>query len=134
MFQEAVDAEGGNKVQFALAGELGGISNYLDRYKDALKGSKTVELTTVTLGNILQRANAPSFIHFMSLDIEGAELEALRGFPFDRYKLGAMAIEHNYEEPKRSEIQEFLKGKGYLRAHTWLQDDFYLPTPPLAKR
>ena len=130
MFQEAVDAQGGNKVQFAPAGELGGISNYLDHYKDALKGTKTVELTTVTLGNILQRANAPSFILFMSLDIEGAELEALRGFPFDRYKLGAMAIEHNNEEPKRSEIKEFLKDKGYIRAHSWLQDDFYLPAPP----
>jgi len=134
MFREAVDAEGGHKVQFAEAGELGGISNHLDRYKDLVKDAKTVELTTVTLGDILRRAHAPSFVHFMSLDIEGAELEALRGFPFDRYKLGAMAIEHNYEEPKRSEIQEFLKGKGYLRAHTWLQDDFYLPTPPLAKR
>jgi hypothetical protein len=53
------------------------ISTAIDLVKDA----KTVELTTVTLGNIMQRANAPSFIHFMSLDIEGAELEALRGFP-----------------------------------------------------
>jgi FkbM family methyltransferase len=130
MFQEAVDAEGGNKVEFAVAGELGGISNYLDRYRDALKGTKTVELTTVTLGNILQHANAPSFIHFMSLDIEGAELEALRGFPFDRYTLGSIAVEHNNEEPKRSQIEALLKTKGYTKAHTWMQDDFYLPSTP----
>jgi FkbM family methyltransferase len=128
MFREAVDAEGGHKVQFAAAGELGGISNYLDRWKDAVKDAKTVELTTVTLENILQRANAPAFIHFMSLDIEGAELEALRGFPFDRYKLGSIAIEHNYEEPKRSQVEELLKTKGYTKAHTWMQDDFYLPS------
>jgi methyltransferase FkbM-like protein len=82
----------------------------------------------VTLGSILQRANAPSFIHFMSLDIEGAELEALRGFPFDHYKLGSMAIEHNNEEPKRSQIEALLKSKGYTKAHTWMQDDFYLPS------
>ncbi len=128
MFQEAVDAEGGHTVQFAAAGELGGISNYLDRWKDLVKDAKTVELTTVTLGNILQRANAPSFIHFMSLDIEGAEEEALHGFPFDQYKLGSIAIEHNYEEPKRSRIEQLLKSKGYQRTHTWLQDDFYLPS------
>jgi FkbM family methyltransferase len=128
MFREAVDAEGGNKVRFATAGELGGISNYLDTYKSAVKDAKTVELTTVTLGSILQRANAPSFIHFMSLDIEGAELEALRGFPFDHYKLGSMAIEHNNEEPKRSQIEALLKSKGYTKAHTWMQDDFYLPS------
>ena len=130
MFKEAVDAVGGNKVHFAAAGELGGISNYLDRWKDTVKDAKTVELTTVTLGNVLERANAPSFIHFMSLDIEGAEFEALRGFPFDHYKLGSIAIEHNNEEPKRTQIEELLKTKGYTKAHTWMQDDFYLPAKP----
>jgi len=134
MFREAVDAEGGHKVQFAAAGELGGISNYLDRWKDVVKDAKSVELTTVTLENILQRANAPAFIHFMSLDIEGAELEALRGFPFDHYKLGSIAIEHNYEEPKRSQIEELLKSKGYTKAHTWMQDDFYLPSKATRNR
>jgi hypothetical protein len=43
-----------------------------------------------------------------------------------------MAIEHNHEEPKRSQIEEFLKGKGYTKDHTWLQDDFYLPSPTKA--
>lgn len=129
MFRDAVDAAGGQKVQFTMAGELGGITGYLDRYKDVTKASRTVELTTVTLRDILQRAHAPSYIHFMSLDIEGAELEALKGFPFDSYKLGSLAIEHNFEEPKRSEIEQLLKSKGYSKARTWLQDDFYLPTP-----
>jgi hypothetical protein len=132
MFRDAVDAAGGQKVRFTMAGELGGITDYLDRYKDLTKGARTVELTTVTLRDILQRAHAPSYIHFMSLDIEGAELEALKGFPFDAYKLGSLAIEHNYEEPKRSEIERFVKSKGYSKARTWLQDDFYLPTPTQA--
>ena len=128
MFREAVDGEGGQKVQFAQAGELGGISNHLNRWKDLVKNEKTVELTTVTLRDVLQRAHAPSFIHFMSLDIEGAELEALRGFPFDQYKLGSIAIEHNDEEPKRTQIEVLLKSKGYTKSHIWLQDDFYLPS------
>jgi hypothetical protein len=86
-----------------------------------------VELTTTTIGDILVRAHAPSYIHCLSLDIEGAELEALRGLPFDRYSFGAMAIEHNWEEPKRTDIHALLKEPGYERAHTWVQDDFYLP-------
>ena len=130
MFRDAVDAEGGKKVQFAMAGDVGGITEHLDRWKDLTKGAKTVELTTTTLRDILQRAHAPSFIHFMSLDIEGAELEALKGFPFDQYRLGSLAIEHNFEEPKRTQIEQLLKTKGYSKARTWLQDDFYLPTPP----
>jgi hypothetical protein len=132
MFRDAVDAQGGQKVQFAMAGEVGGITEHLDRWKDLTKGAKTVELTTVTLREILQRAHAPSFIHFMSLDIEGAELEALKGFPFDEYKLGSLAVEHNCEEPKRTDIEHLLNSKGYSKARTWLQDDFYLPTPPTA--
>ena len=134
MFREAVDGEGGHKVQFKAAGELGGISNHLDRWKDVVKDAKTVELTTVTLRDILQRAQAPSFIHFLSLDIEGAELEALRGFPFDQHKLGSIAIEHNDEEPKRTQIELLLKSQGYTKAHTWMQDDFYLPSMAARKQ
>ena len=64
-----------------------------------------VEFTTVTLGDILERAKAPRFINFMSIDIEGAELEALKGFPFDKSKIGALAVEHGFREPKRSNIK-----------------------------
>src|SRR4029450_7225637 len=56
--------------------------------------------------------HAPSYIHFMSLDIEGAELEALKGFPFDSYKLGSLAIQHNFWGPKRSEGEKHPRGKG----------------------
>jgi len=38
-----------------------------------------------------------------------------------------MAIEHNYEEPKRSEIERLLNAHGYVRVRTWMQDDFYAP-------
>lgn len=127
MFTKAVDSVSGRKVEFAQAGYIGGITDHLGRWKENVKDAKRVELTTVTLAEILQEAGAPAFIHFMSLDIEGAELAALQGFPFERHSLGAMAIEHNYEEPKRTQIQELLASKGYERVHTWMHDDFYLP-------
>ena len=81
----------------------------------------------MTLGQVLERASAPSFIHFLSLDIEGAELDALRGIPFDKYRFGSMAIEHNDEEPKRTDLLKFLEAKGYQRVHSYKQDDFYAP-------
>jgi len=86
-----------------------------------------VKITTVTLDDILARAGAQSFIHFISLDIEGAELEALRAFPFDRYRVGAWTIEHNREEPKRSQIVQLLAAHGYRRVNEWHQDDFFVP-------
>ncbi len=126
VFKEVVYGEAGKRVLFHTAGEVAGIADTLDTWKRVAEKSPAVELTTVTLGDILQRAKAPRFIHFMSLDIEGAELEALRGLPFDTYTFGAMAIEHNYEGRKRNDIQALLEGHGYTRVHTWRQDDFYL--------
>ena len=82
---------------------------------------------TITLGELLDRAHAPAFIHFLSVDIEGAELEALKGIPFDKYRFGSMAIEHNEEEPKRTDILKFLAAHGYQRVHSYKQDDFYAP-------
>ena len=55
------------------------------------------------------------------------QLEALKGVPFDKYRFGAMAIEHNDEEPKRSDLLKFLEEKGYQRVHSFRQDDFYAP-------
>ena len=127
MLKEVVFSEAGKRVSFQASGELGGIKDTLGLWKDRAEKAPTVEFTTTTLGDILERTKAPQLIHFVSLDIEGAELEALKGFPFDRYKMGAMAVEHNYEEPKRTQIQALMKSHGYKRTHTWQQDDFYLP-------
>lgn len=126
VFKEVVYSEAGKRVQFHTAGEVGGIADTLDTWKRAAEQSPAVEFTTVTLGDILDRAKAPRFIHFMSLDIEGAELEALRALPFERYTFGAMAIEHNYEGRKRNDIQALLEQHGYARIRTWFQDDFYI--------
>jgi FkbM family methyltransferase len=125
--REVVGSVAGVKVTFLPAGNIGGVADHLGRWKGEAASAKPVELTTVTLDEILRRANAPAFIHYLSLDIEGAELDALRGFPFDRHRIGAMTIEHNYEEPKRSAVEQLLRERGYERVRTWQQDDFYLP-------
>src|SRR5688572_20466814 len=127
MEKVVVSSAAGQVVKFHTHAGLGGIADTLGKWKEQAEKSPAVELTTTTLGEVLAGANAPSFIHFLSLDIEGAELEALRGVPFDKYRFGAMAIEHNDEEPKRSDLLKFLEEKGYVRVHTFKQDDFYAP-------
>ncbi len=125
--REVVSSQSGVRVLFHTHDGLGGIADTLGKWKEEASRAPAVELTTVTLAEVLERAEAPGFIHFLSLDIEGAELEALRGIPFDRYRFGAMAIEHNEEEPKRSEIVRFLEAVGYRRVHSYKQDDFFAP-------
>ena len=127
MFKEVVWSVPGRKMTFQKAEGLGGLAETLDRWKDQAMKAPSVEMTTTTLEDILTRAKAPAFIHFMSLDIEGAELEALRAFPFDRVRIGSLALEHNYEEPKRAQTIEFLAARGYRRTHSHRQDDFFAP-------
>ena len=129
MFREVVFSQAGRVMKFHAAGELAGIADTLDTWKPLAEKAPVLEFTTVTLGDILARAKAPRYIHYMSLDIEGAELEALKGLPFDTYAFGAMTIEHNYEGHKRNDIQAFLEPLGYRRVRTWRHDDFYIRYP-----
>jgi hypothetical protein len=128
MFKEVVFSEPGQKMTFRAARGLAGLEATLGKWNTKAMQAPAVEFTTVTLDDILTRAHAPSFIHFISLDIEGAEYEALRAFPFDRVRVGAFAIEHNEEEPKRTQIKQLLEAHGYARVHTFKQDDFYTST------
>ena len=130
MFEEVVFSEASRQMGFRVAGGLAGLDETLGRWNEEASKAPLVQFTTVTLADILGRASAPSFIHFMSLDIEGAELEVLRTFPFDRIRVGAFAIEHNWEEPKRSRIVTLLERHGYRRVHTYKQDDFFAPVNP----
>jgi len=126
MFKEVVFSKPGLVMAFHTAGGLGGIGETLGKWNEKAARAPAVNVRTVTLDDILARAGAPQFIHFISLDIEGAELEALRAFPFDRYGVGAWTIEHNREEPKRSQIVALLAQHGYRRVNKWHQDDFFV--------
>ena len=90
----------------------------------AVPATQMVETRTVT--DLLVQAKAPTYLHYMNIDIEGAELEALKGLDFSRYRVGALTIEHNFEEPKRSEIRKLLEQHGYRRVRSVEQDDFYV--------
>jgi len=133
--KEVVYGAAGQKVSFRAGGFLGGILNHrgLTVEWPGVKDARTVEFTTVTLDDILAQADAPHFIHYISIDIEGAELEALKGFSFSKYKVGTFTIEHNYDEPKRSQIRSLLESKGYRFVLNLFRDDCYVAENLLKK-
>lgn len=128
VFDEVVDAEAGNTVQFHSPGTYGGgILRYAGWWLPEGAKSKYVELKTTTIGDILQRANAPAFIHYLNVDIEGAEYEALKVFPFDRYRLGAITVEHNNLEDRRLALRSLLEHHGYRLEWSIRDQDWYRP-------
>lgn len=128
VFRQPVSRESGLRVLFDASGDQGGIvgPSGAGANPGAASRAKTVELVTATLDEILAKANAPRYIDYMSVDIEGAEYDALLGLSLDRYEVGAFTIEHNFEAGKREAIRKLLESKGYVRVQSWVVDDFYV--------
>jgi FkbM family methyltransferase len=72
-----------------------------------------------TLAVILEKAGAPSCIDYLSVDVEGHEMEVLRGMDFDRWDVQLITIEHNlYRDGPalKNAIYDHLTSRGFVRA------------------
>lgn len=78
-------------------------------------GSIAIPLTT-----LLDKSKAPSLIDFISLDVEGAELEVLRGINFHKYNFKFMLIEARNPEL----IDKFLSAQGYSLVEKFSHHDY----------
>ena len=103
---------------------LFGLNKHVNTYSNQPIKEKVI-VKTITLNDLLEKYNAPSFIEYLSIDTEGSEYEILSVFNFTKYKFGLIHVEHNYEEPKRQQIKELLLKNGYIYIGEYKQDDFY---------
>jgi len=127
--KSAVYGKSGLTLIFDIANNcdlLSGISEHIDAHKINVDSNKTtINVQTISLLDVLDNANAPSFIEYMSLDTEGSEFEILKNFDFKRYTFGLIDVEHNYIEPRRSQIKELLLANGYVYKGPNQFDDMY---------
>ena len=128
LFRQPVFSVSGKKVSFRAAGNAGGITETLGitSAEAKVKQAPLVDFVTATLDEVLEKAKAPKHIDFMSIDVEGAEYEVLRGLSLDKYQVEAFTIEHNNEHPKRELIRQLLESKGYTLARSWYREDWYV--------
>jgi len=115
---KAVYNESNLIVEFDIANNfdlLSGISSNIDCHTKAVNANKTsIKVTTISLNDLLDKNNAPNFIEYLSLDTEGSEYEILKTFNFNKYIFGLIDVEHNYVEPRRTEIKNLLLSNGYV--------------------
>ena len=64
---------------------------------------------TLDFPTLLSESGAPKFINFISLDVEGHELEVLKRFPFDLFQVGAWIVEN-----PMTDVMKLLEGHGYI--------------------
>lgn len=126
----------GEKVKFALCEATSGIMD--NNIGPFTKKDTYVLKTTNTLGNVLDRVNAPKVIDYLSLDVEGQEYNILSTFPFDKYKFRCITVEHNAPHVGPTQqmlIRNILEKNGYTfvkgndDVNNWGHgpiDDFYV--------
>ena len=125
-------------LKFAIKnfGMCSGLIETLDNYVeiDGVKHNRGIEydlniitdVKTITLTDLLDHANAPNIIDYLSLDTEGSELEILRSNDFTKYNFGVIDVEHNFVEPRRTEIKNLLENNNYKFNYENNFDDNYI--------
>jgi FkbM family methyltransferase len=120
----------GEKVEFVLADEFGGIGEFAlaGKHKDKVNSYKeydnVIEVMTISLEDFLIQNDAPSYIEYLSVDTEGSEYSILKDFPFDKWNIQLITVEHNFE-PQRELIFQLLSAYGYKRIESKWDDWYY---------
>ena len=95
------------------------INNKVDAKKHAYEGKQyllkdedieEVLVNVKTLNSIFEEINAPKLMDFLSLDVEGAELEVLNGINLLTYNFKFILIESRDDD----EIKKYLTNKSYI--------------------
>jgi len=129
--ERAVWSESGHEVLFRVTSARG--LSTIDQYWDSdghaglRKAVDLYPVKTVSLADLLETHKAPTEIDYLSIDTEGSELDVVNKFPFDRYDISIISVEHNYSK-NRDAISEILRENGFVRLFEDLSqiDDWYV--------
>lgn len=86
--------------------------------------TEPVEVVTRRLDDILNEARPSGGIDFISIDVEGHELELLRGFSLDLWRPAVLIVEDN-APLWESAVADYLKAQGYVRFRRTGVNDWY---------
>jgi FkbM family methyltransferase len=106
----------GTTMRLAVAGAL---SNLRQERSDA----PTIDVYVVTLNSVLMEAGVTN-IDFLSVDVEGMEIDVLRGFCFARYQPRLILLEDFAENSTK---HRFMRAHDYKRVQRTGNNSWYVP-------
>jgi FkbM family methyltransferase len=112
----------GRELPLHVAGPL----SSLDR-RSMAPGStpeKVINVPVRTLDSILEEAGAPVAFDFLSIDVEGHEIEVLRGFDIGRWRPRLIMIEDHVADLSK---HRYLKNAGYRIIRRYENNGWYVP-------
>ena len=131
-YQKLIDVRSTTCIECAIYRESGLELEFIDCGDDDEKGSmlsglslsasyrtknnakETYLVKTKTLNEILIENNAPNFIDYISIDVEGAETSVLMSIDFNKYTFGYITIEFNNNSYLKGVIDNILTANGYI--------------------
>jgi FkbM family methyltransferase len=74
--------------------------------------TEIIKVTTRRFETIRNEHNV-THIHYLSIDVEGAEMDVIQSIEFEKVFIDVIGFENNYEDVSQ-QIIEYLKSKGYV--------------------
>lgn len=115
-------ANAGRNMPLYVSGPLSSLSPTL---MDAgTRPETSISVATRTLNDILAQASAPTPIDFLSIDVEGHEVDVLQGFDFDRWSPRLIMIEDHARSLSKHRL---LVAHGYKLLQRTGLNNWYVP-------
>lgn len=113
--------EGEATLHISTQDGLSTLDKQIDSHGIRFTGAERVTVTT--LDKVLAEARAGT-IDFLSIDVEGHEIEVMRGFDFDKYRPSLILIEDGV---RNLDKHRFLKRQGYRLVKRTTLNNWYIP-------
>jgi FkbM family methyltransferase len=115
-------ANGGRTMPLHVAGGFSSLNENL--VIAGFDAKKSIDVTIGTLDEILLEAGASAPIDFVSIDVEGHEIEVLEGFTLDRWRPRLLLVEDHVLDLN---LHRFLQARGYKWVRRTDLNGWYVP-------
>jgi len=105
-------------------------NTFKDKYGEYFSGFDEQTVNIRRLDTLFKENNVTN-IDFMSLDIEGHELEALKGLNFNKYKPTVIVVESDSQKHEQA-LDNLLLNNGYCKGTRLNQNIFYITDQSLS--
>ena len=112
----------GRMLPFHVAGPLSSLNR--ESMAPGAAPEAVIEVPIRTLDSILAEAGAPEQFDFLSIDVEGHELEVLRGFTLARWRPQLILLEDHVADLAK---HRYLEAAGYRLIRRYENNGWYVP-------
>jgi FkbM family methyltransferase len=112
----------GRRMRLHVAGALSSLDR--ERMAPGAQAERVIDVPVRTLDEVLREARAPAGFDFLSVDVEGHELEVLGGFDFAHWRPRLLLLEDHVGSLEK---HRFIRAAGYRLIRRVENNGWYVP-------